>query len=91
MAEREQDLDAAAGKLRHRRLIRQIWREWAAAGYWRGQHLQGLAASGDRLVLVDFYHREADRAREAFASWLARTDMHEIEQALYDARRRAGA
>lgn len=88
MSDLERDLDGAAGKLRHRRLVRGIWREWAAAGYTRRQHLQGLRAEGERLVLVDFYHREADRARESFASWLARTDMHELEQALYDARRR---
>lgn len=84
MSDLEADLDKATTRQRHHRLLRSIRREWIAAGYSRWHHLQGLAAEGDRTVLVGFHHVETG---QTFASWLAGRDIYELEEALYRARR----
>lgn len=83
-AEIERPIDKAAQRERDRRIARSIARDWSRAGYYPGKHLIGLQVAGESLVLMNFNTMETMLPKpgtDRLASWMARMDMYEIDNA----------
>lgn len=64
------------------RMLAAIERQWYQEGYDRRAHLNLARGDADTHVLQVFRHRETFRRPGTFASWLAASDIWEIEQAI---------